>query len=161
MVKNTDKETRVSASGIIETIQLQASEIQALISTINKPEVSNAARAILDDVEILNTHIGEIFPKAADDSIAKASQPSRDFVFGVQMTVSGLYILASAPGQHPNSPTANLAVRLSSIQLKASNIGPDRSILALPEAVVLLNEISVELALSDTETIRRCGNLKF
>jgi len=160
-VTNTEEETRVSASGIIETIELQASEIQALIATINKPEVSNIFTAIREDVEIFQGHVEEIFPKAAHKRVAKTSKPSRDVIYSVQMTLSGLNIRASAPGQHPDSATANLAVRLSSIQLKATNIGRNHTILALPEAVVLLHEISVDLTLSTTDSIRRCGNVTF
>jgi hypothetical protein len=160
-VTNTEEETRVSASGIIETIELQASEIQALVATINKPEISNVFTAIREDVEIFQGHVEEVFPKPAHKKIVKTSKPSRDVVFSVQMTLSGLNIRASAPGQHPDSATANLAVRLSSIQLKATNIGQDHTILALPEAVVLIHEISLDLTLSTMDSIRRCGNVTF
>lgn len=160
-VTNDDKETRVSAAGIIETIELQASEVQALIATINKPEISTTVHAIRDDVEILKAHIEEIFPNAAQSPVAQTTKSSRDLIFGVQMTLSGLNVLASAPGQHPDSATANLAVRISSIQLKATNIGPKHTILDLPEAVIHLHQISVEMTLSDADSIRRCGNLTF
>ncbi|KAF2684013.1 hypothetical protein K458DRAFT_431632 [Lentithecium fluviatile CBS 122367] len=160
-VTNTEKSTKVSAAGIIETIELQASEIQALVTTLNKPEMSNVVTAIREDVEIFMGHLEEVFPKAPDKTVVKAPESSRDIVFSVQMTLSGLNIRASAPGQHPDSATANLAVRLSSIQLTATNLGPDQSVLALPEAVVLLHEISVDLTLSDAETIRRCGHVTF
>lgn len=160
-VTNTDTETRISASGIIETIQVQASEIQALVATINKPEISNVVHAIQDDVKVLRTHIEEIFPQNAHPPEPKSSQPSRDVIFDVQMTLSGLNILASAPGQLPDSATANLAVKLASIQLKATNIGPEQTKLALPEAIAHLQEISIEMTLSSSETIRRCGNLAF
>ncbi|KAF1952360.1 hypothetical protein CC80DRAFT_596715 [Byssothecium circinans] len=160
-VTNAGNTTRVSATGIIETITLQASEVQALVATINKPEISNVVNAIQDDIEVLRNHIDELFPKSAHAPVAKSPSTSRDIVFGVQMTLSGLNILANAPGQHLDSPTANLAVRLSSIQLKASNIGPDKAVLDLPEAIVLMHEISVEMTLSDAESIRRCGNLTF
>lgn len=160
-VTNTDNETRISASGIIETIHLEASEIQALIATINKPEISNVVHAIQDDVDILKTHIEEIFPPDVHHPVVEAPKSSRDIVFDVRMTLSGLDIVASAPGQHRDSPTANLAVRLASIQLKATNVGPDKTRLLLPEAVVHFHKISVEMTLSDSETIRRCGNLTF
>ncbi|KAF2736772.1 hypothetical protein EJ04DRAFT_575176 [Polyplosphaeria fusca] len=160
-VTNTEKETKIHSSGIVETIQLQASEIQALVATINKPEMSNMFHAIQDDIETLKARIEEIFPRQAQPPVEQTPKASRDVVFSIQETLSGLRILASAPGQLPNSATANLAFNLSSIQLKATNIGPDRAILAMPEVVALLQEISIEMTLSDSVSIRRCGNLKF
>lgn len=160
-ITNTEKETKVSAYGIIETIQLQASEIQALIATVNKPEISTVIRAIQDDVGILKTHFQEIFPDVGHSPVIETPTPSRDIVFKVQMTLSGLNILASAPGQHNDSATANLAIKLASIQLKATNIDSDNKIMVLPEATIHLQEFRVEMNLSDAETIRRCGNLSF
>ncbi|KAH7128670.1 hypothetical protein B0J11DRAFT_276172 [Dendryphion nanum] len=160
-VTNSKNETRVSASGIIETIHLEASEIQALIATINKPEISNVAHAIEDDLEILMTHYDEIFPPKVDLLKTEATKASRTVLFDVQMTLSGLNVLASAPGQHPDSPTANLTLRLASMQIKATNIGPNQTVLMLPEAIAHLQEISVEMTLSDSETVRKCGNLTF
>ncbi|PVI01933.1 hypothetical protein DM02DRAFT_670957 [Periconia macrospinosa] len=160
-ITNTEKEMKVSAAGTIETINLQASEIQALVATINKPEISNVVHAIKDDVEILKTHIEEVFPSKSNEPVAKTPLSSREVVFGVQLTLSGLNILANAPGQYEDSPTANLAVRLTSVQLKASNIGHNNEVLAFPEAIVLLHEVSVDITLSDHDSIRRCGNLTF
>ncbi|CAI6330747.1 unnamed protein product [Periconia digitata] len=161
-ITNTDKETRLSAAGTIETINLQASEVQALVATVNKPEISNVIRAIQDDIDVLKSHIEDIFPPKTNAPVEKTPLSSREIVFGVQLTLSGLNILATAPGQHHDSPTANLAVRLTSVQLKASNIGPDNTVLTFPEAVVLLHEFSVEMALSkDGSDPRRCGNLSF
>ncbi|KAF2193291.1 hypothetical protein K469DRAFT_552091 [Zopfia rhizophila CBS 207.26] len=160
-VANTNTQTRIFASGIIETIHLQASEIQALIATINKPEISSVLHAIKDDMEVLKIHFEEVFPNVGQSPVVKSAEPSRDIIFGVQMTLSGLNIVASAPGQLPDSATANLAVKLASIQLKATNISSDKTILILPEVIVHLQQISMEMTLSDTETIRRCGNLTF
>ncbi|KAF2639590.1 hypothetical protein P280DRAFT_519000 [Massarina eburnea CBS 473.64] len=160
-VTNAENATKISATGIIETITLQASEVQALVATINKPEISHVVSAIQDDIEVLKSHIDEIFPKSAKSQVVKAPTSSKDIIFGVQMTLSGLNVLANAPGQHPDSPTANLAVCLSSIQLKASNIGPDKKILQLSETIILMHKISIDLTLSDAEYIRRCGNLTF
>ncbi|ORY10041.1 hypothetical protein BCR34DRAFT_602374 [Clohesyomyces aquaticus] len=159
LVTNTETQTRIFASGIIETINLQASEIQALISTINKPEISTAVHAIKEDVAILKTHIGEIFPDVTPTPTPKTSSPSRDIVFGVEMTISGLNVVASAPGQSPGSAMANLAVRLACMQVKATNMGPNQTILALPEVIAHLQRISIEMSLTDADSIRRCGNL--
>jgi hypothetical protein len=158
-ITNTEKETRVSAYGIIETIQLQASEIQALVATINKPEISTVVHAIQDDVSVLKAHFKEIFPDVGYQPIAESPKASREIVFKVQMTLSGLNIVASAPGQNADSPTANLAIKLASVQLKATNTDSNHNIMVLPEAIVLLQEFRVEMTLSDAETVRRCGNI--
>lgn len=155
---NTDNEMRISASGIIEMIQLQASEVQALIATINKPEVTHAIRAIQEDIQILQAHIREVFPTSSQGA-AKASKSSQEIVFNVGMTLSGLCINATAPGKSIESPTANLALRLAAVQLKASNVGADLMKLPLPEAVAHMGEMSIEMTLTGSETIRRCGNL--
>ncbi|KAF2472875.1 uncharacterized protein BDR25DRAFT_366110 [Lindgomyces ingoldianus] len=160
-VTNTEKEIKIFASGIIETMHVQASEIQALISTINKPEISSVVHAIKEDLAVFKTHIEDIFPDVTQSPVAKTPPPSQDVVFGVQMTLSGLNILASAPGQSPDSPTANLAVKVACIQVKATNIGPYLEILALPEVVAHLQQINVEMSLTDSLSIRRCGNLTF
>lgn len=160
-VTNTETQTNISAEGIVETIELQAAEVQALVATINKPEISNVVQAIQDDVNILSSRFREIIPQSSPTSVIKTPDSTREVVFGVQMTLSGINILASAPGQHPDSSTAKLAVRLSSIQLRVTNIGRDSTLLLLPEAIVLLQQISVDLTLSDSSSIRRCGNITF
>ncbi|KAF2004558.1 hypothetical protein P154DRAFT_616748 [Amniculicola lignicola CBS 123094] len=160
-VTNTDKETRIYAVGIIETIHLQASEIQALISTINKPEISSVFHAIRDDIEILKTHVAEIYPEEVKTPVIQSPTPSRVMMFNVRMTLSGIDILASAPPQLPGSPTAELVLKLASVQIRATNIGEDDKKLTLPEAVAHLQQISVEMTLLDTHTIRKCGNLTF
>ncbi|PSN71261.1 hypothetical protein BS50DRAFT_279214 [Corynespora cassiicola Philippines] len=160
-ITNSENETRISASGIIETINLQASEVQALVATINKPEISSVVKAIQDDVKILQNHIEEIFPETSQSPVVKAPDSSRDIIFSVKMTLSGLNILANAPGKLPGSATANLAVRLGSLQLNATNLGPDQTIMSLPEAIVHLHEIKVDLTLSDAESVRRCGSIAF
>jgi hypothetical protein len=160
-ITNTEKETSISAYGIIETIELQASEIQALIATINKPEISTVIRAIQDDVGVLKTHFREIFPDVGHSPVVKSPKSSREIVFKVQMTLSGLNIVASAPGQNLDSPTANLAIRLASVQLKSTNIDSNHKIMVLSETIVHLQAFRVEMTLSDAETIRRCGNLTF
>lgn len=159
-VTNTETQTRISAAGIIETIQLQAAEIQALVSTINKPEITSVIQAIREDVDVLSARFREIIPSTTRSPI-KTTSSSRDVAYNVQMTLSGISVIASAPGQHPDSPMANLAMRLSSIQLKATNIGRDATVLALPEAIILLQEINVGLTLSDPHSTRQCGNVTF
>jgi len=160
-VTNTKTQTRISASGIVETVQLQASEVQALIATVNKPEISSVIHAIRDDVSILASRFREIVPESTDIPVVKAPESPREIVYGVQMTLSGINIHASAPGQHVDSGTANLIVQLSSIQVKATNIGRNSTVLSFPEAVVLLQNFSVDLTLSDSYARRRCGNITF
>ncbi|KAF2279287.1 uncharacterized protein EI97DRAFT_171603 [Westerdykella ornata] len=161
IAKLTPTETRISASGIVETIHLQGSEIQAIVATLNKPEFSNFLTAIKEDIGILQTHVAEVFPKNAPLAVAEDSQSSPDLLFDVGMTLSGLVIVANAPGRLPSSATASLSIELASILLKATNISPDQSRLDLPESVAHLGELTVALTLSDAETIRRCGDLAF
>lgn len=160
-VTQTDQETRIYASGIIETVHLQASELQALVTTIGKPEFSHMLEAVHDDVAVLKTHIEEVFPAASKSPVLKSPSTSRDVLFGVQMTLSGVNVVAIAPGRTPNSPTANLTLRLSSVQLRATNIGADDKIKLFPEAAVRLHEVSVSLTLTESDSIRRCGNITF
>jgi hypothetical protein len=160
-VTQTEQETRVSASGIIEIIELQASELQALATTVNKPEFAHMIKAVQDDVGVLKTHIEEVFPAASNSPVLKTPTPSRDVLFDVQMTLSGVYVVAAAPGQTPGSPTANLTLRLSSVQLKATNIDADERIKLYSEATVRLNEVSVSLTLIDKDSKRECGNITF
>jgi hypothetical protein len=161
-ITQTEKETRVIASGIVEKIQFQASEIQGLITTVNKPEMSHMLQAVQDDVGVLKMHIEELFPPSANSPVIKAPTASRDTLFSVQMTLHGMNITASAPGQQPDSPTAHLAFRLSTIQLKATNIDSDQSIMLYPEATMLIHEVTVDMTLNHgSDSVRRCGNLTF
>jgi hypothetical protein len=160
-VTQTEQETRVFASGIIETIQLQASELQALANTVNKPEFSHMVQAVQDDVGVLKTHIEEVFPAASQSPVLKTPSSSREVLFGVQMTLSGVHVVAAAPGRTPTSPTANLTLRLSSVQLKATNIDSNDKINLYSEATVRMNEVSVGLTLTDANSERHCGNVAF
>lgn len=160
-VARNETQTRIFAAGIVETIQLQAAEIQALVATINKPEIANVVQAIHEDINVLSARFREIIPQTTHVTVIKTPDSPMEIIFGIQMTLSGMSVIASAPGQHTDSPTANLAIRLSSIQLRATNVGRDSTVLALPEAIVLLQEVNVELTLSDSSSIRRCGNVTF
>ncbi|KAJ8107241.1 hypothetical protein OPT61_g9001 [Boeremia exigua] len=160
-VSKTDQETRIIASGIVETIQIQASEIQALATTLNKPEVTQLLDAVKEDIDVLKTHMDDIFPPKEDGPVEAPPTLAKDILFGVQMTFSGMNIVATAPGKGPGSPTAHLAFRLSSVQLKATNIDPDDKVMVFPEAVVRVHEVTVDMTLSDSDSVRRCGNLTF
>ncbi|KAF1924949.1 uncharacterized protein M421DRAFT_424364, partial [Didymella exigua CBS 183.55] len=160
-VSQTDQETRITASGIIDVIQIQASEMQAFVTTMNKPEIIQMLDAVKDDVEVLKTHIQEIFPPSADGHVAKPPTASKDVLFGVQMTFSGMNVVAIAPAKDSNSPTAHLAFRLSSVQLKATNIDSDGNAMIFPEAIVRIHEVTVDITLEHGRSMRRCGNLTF
>ncbi|KAF2849505.1 hypothetical protein T440DRAFT_452320 [Plenodomus tracheiphilus IPT5] len=160
-VTQTEQAIKILASGIVEKVHLQASEIQALVTTLTKPEMSHMLQSVQDDIEVLNAHIDEVFSTESSAPAVKEPKTSRDILFGVQMTLSGMDIHANAPAQNPDSPKANLAFRLSSVQLKATNINPDQSVMIYPEASVRIHEVTVEMLLIDADTIRRCGNLTF
>ncbi|KAL5117801.1 Macrophage colony-stimulating factor 1 receptor [Pleosporales sp. CAS-2024a] len=160
-VSQTERETRIFASGIIETIQLQASELQALATTVNKPEFSHMVEAIQDDIGVLKSHMEDVFPSSSHAPVVETSVPSRDILFGVQMTLSGVHVMATAPGRTRDAPTANLILRLSSVQLKATNIDSDEQIKLYSEATIRLNEVTVGLSLKDATSTRHCGNLTF
>ncbi|KAF1832280.1 hypothetical protein BDW02DRAFT_632164 [Decorospora gaudefroyi] len=161
MITQTEEQTTVLASGIVERLQLQASEIQALVTTINKPEMSHMLQAVQDDVEVLKTHIEDLFPPSADSRKDEAPTTSKDTLFSVQMTLHGMYILASAPGRNADSPTAKLALRLSTVQLRATNIDSNLGVMLYPEATVRVQEITVDMSLKESDSVRRCGNLTF
>lgn len=160
-VSQTDQELRIMASGIIDTIHIQASEVQALATTLNKPEITQMMDAVKDDVEVLKAHIEEMFPAKEDSPAAKPPTSSKDVLFGVQMTFSGMNVVAIAPAKDSKSPTAHLAFRSSSVQLKATNIDPDDRAMVFPEAIVRIHEVTVDLTLTDAESNRPrpCGNL--
>lgn len=160
-VSQTESETRVMASGIIENIHIQASEIQALVTTMNKPEITHMMDAIKDDVEVLKTHLEEVFPSSGGVSVEPPPTATKELLFGIQMTFSGMDVVASAPGKDAGSPTAQLALRLSSVQLKATNIDPEDKVLVFAEAIVKIHEVTIDITLSDSESVRRCGNLTF
>ena len=160
-ISQTDQETRVMASGIIETIHIQASEIQALATTLNKPEITQMLDAVQGDIEVLKTHIEEILP--SDKHISSPTLPttSKDILFRVQMTFSGMNVVAIAPAKDVDSPTANLTFRLSSVQLKATNIDADETAMLFPEVIIRIHEVTVDMTLAESESVRHCGNLTF
>ncbi|KAJ4985061.1 fermentation associated protein [Stagonosporopsis vannaccii] len=160
-ISQNDQETRIMASGIIETIHIQASEIQALATTLNKPEITQMLDAVKDDVEVLRTHVEEIFPPSNRGPVVKPPTSAKDLLFGIQMTFSGMNVVATAPGRDSKSSTAHLAFRLSSVQLKATNIDSNDKVMFFPEAIVRIHEVTVDMTTSDTESVRRCGNLTF
>ncbi|KAH9871047.1 hypothetical protein J1614_006621 [Plenodomus biglobosus] len=160
-VTQTEQAIKILASGIVEKVQLQASEIQALVTTLTKPEMSHMLQSVQDDIEVLKAHIDEVFPAHSTTPTNKEPGTPKDILFGVQMTFSGMDIHANAPGQHPDSPKANLAFRLSTVQLRATNVNADQSVMLYPEASIRIREVTVEMLLIDADTVRRCGNLTF
>ncbi|KAF2747883.1 hypothetical protein M011DRAFT_477050 [Sporormia fimetaria CBS 119925] len=159
IVKNTDNKIRLSASGIIETIQIQASEIQAILTMLNKPEFANLLHAVNEDLDVLKAHWRETFPDTTPRPMPTKIEPSRDVMFDVGMTFSGLSIVANAPGTSSQSPTANIAASVTTIQLKATNIDSNMRRLSLPDVVVQLGQMNLEAKLLDAEQVRRCGNV--
>jgi hypothetical protein len=160
-VMQKERATTIQALGLVDEVRLQASELQALITTLNKPEISHMLQSVQEDLDVLKNHVDKIFPSTSKSPVVKAPNSSRDILFGVQMTLSGVHIHASAPGKHPDSPKANLTFRVSTIQLKGTNIGANQSIMLYPEAAVRIQEVTVEMTLADADSIRRCGNLTF
>ena len=160
-VMQTEQIIKIVASGIVEKVQLQAAEVQALITTFTKPEMSHMLQSVQDDIEVLKGHIDEIFPSDLNAPAIKAPNISKEIMFDIQMTFSGMDINASTPGQGPNSSKANLAFRLSTVQLKATNINADQSSMLYPEASIQVHEVAVEILLVDAEIVRRCGSLTF
>ncbi|KAF2196775.1 hypothetical protein GQ43DRAFT_476026 [Delitschia confertaspora ATCC 74209] len=158
----TNTQTGIFASGMVETITLQASEIQALVATINKPEISSMIHTIRGDISTLKKHLAEIFPDVVKSPAVESEKSGTDIAFSIQMTFSGLRILASAPGQLQDATMANLAFKLASIQVKATNISTrDQNTLIPPEVTAALQQIGVEMTLSDNKTVRRCGDITF
>ncbi|KAF2998885.1 hypothetical protein E8E13_004788 [Curvularia kusanoi] len=160
-ISQTEKEIRIMASGIIEIIQIQASEIQALVTTLNKPEVSQMMNAVKDDVDALQTHIEEIFPPSGGKTLVHSPTPTKEILFGIQMTFSGMNVIAVAPGKDVTSPTAQLGLRLSTVQLKATNIESNNTAMTFPEATIRIHELTIDLTLTDSASVRHCGNLTF
>jgi hypothetical protein len=159
---NTDDRTTIFAFGTVETISLQASDIQALVSILNKPEMSNLVHTIQDDISTLKTRIEEAFPVNVQSLAVERPSSGRNIVFGVQMTFSGLHIMATAPAQTTDSEMGNLVFKLASVQVKATNFSDSgRKILALPEITIRLQQISAEMTLTVRSTVRRCGNVTF
>ncbi|KAF2503154.1 hypothetical protein BU16DRAFT_612706 [Lophium mytilinum] len=158
----TNSQTVIKASTIIDSITFQASEINGLITTINKPEISNVVHAARDDLEILQTHFREIFPPADEPRPSKIPPSTRSLVFGVDFTLNGLNVLASAPGKLPSSANATLALKLASVQLKTTNMSlKDDTILSLPEITAQLSKVSVEMTMLEDGNMRHCGNIAF
>jgi hypothetical protein len=160
-ISQTEKETRIMASGIIETIHIQASEIQALATTMSKPEITQMMDAIKDDADALKTRVEEMFPPAEGHAPAQSPTTTKELLFGVQMTFSGMNVIATAPGKDVASLTAQLGLRLSTVQLKATNIESDDKAMVFPEVTIRIHEVTVEMTLTDSETVRPCGNLTF
>ncbi|EON63682.1 hypothetical protein W97_02910 [Coniosporium apollinis CBS 100218] len=160
---HSGEQTVVGVSMIIERINLDAHALHGLLTAAQSPEGSSAIRAIQDDVNVFKTHLAEVFPKDVAHSSRQSEEPSKSpLAFDASIIFAGLCVSATAPGSQSDSSKVKMVFELSPVKIKATNVSLlDRLVLPMPEIIVQLQQMTMELKLFDNRVSQRCGNVTF
>ncbi|KZF23452.1 fermentation associated protein [Xylona heveae TC161] len=154
--------TVLETSITVEAIDLEAAAIQGFLSTLNRPEIENLMKDLESDVLVVRNHVEEIFGTSKGSKEVQPPDATKPFVYDAHITIAGINVYASTPGDSPGSNQARLNLNLGSIQMKAKNLNPkDDLILVLPEILVKLAHVEFNMARMDEDRMQPCGNVSF
>jgi hypothetical protein len=158
-VRRMTNRVLLNVRAIIEQIDLDASAVHALLSTFKRPEVSKTFSAIQADVRTVQDRIQSILPQSPVTRPANGSGKT-ELVYNVSATLTGVRIIAQAPGKLQNSGIATLSMGLSCLQISAYNaLDENGPTLSLPEIQAVLQQLYVEMNIKDSNGTRPCGKL--
>lgn len=158
-------ETTVSVMASVEPVELDAAAVHSLMTALNRPEISSVMSDLQDDLQIVKSHIEEIFGPGKKPSTQPSHLPpekSKPFIYDVHLTLAGFDVFANAQGANMDFKTARLDLNLGSVQLVIANrLEPSGPILELPELRMNLRHIMFELSRLNNGVMEPCGNLAF
>jgi hypothetical protein len=162
-----ESETNITTFASVELIQLDASAVYSLLSALNRPEISNSANDIQEQVHLIQEHIRETFdtgkrsPSPPRDH-TRIDEPKKPMVYGAHFTCEGLEIFGNSPLKSDAEPLAHILFHLGGVHLRVAN-HPEahRPILDFPEVHVNLRQIEMEIARGTEDDVRTCGRLAF
>jgi len=151
----TEQIATASAMLCVERLVLDGHALYGLVSTAMSVRVQSAIAAATADITTMKTRILEIFPPAPTVHI---EQPSRPFIFDINMTFGGVAVTVDVITPHENLANAKVLFEVQSFYLRTANRSEDPSVpLVVPEIRLVLERINLNLQSAHHSAMRNCG----
>ena len=157
------KENMIAVQSTIESINLEAAAINALVIALSRSEITNVFKTMKHDGLGLKDHIESIIGSFGDVITQKKHDEDRDkFVYDIRATLVGFSIRAKAPATSESESIASITMSLEGAQVTATNrLEREISTPQLPEIRARLGQINLILQTSDNGLVKPCGNVTF
>lgn len=147
----------VDLNALVESIVFDASAVHAILTTVNRPEMSNLGQNISEGASSIQDRYKQIFGMAELGEERLSSEP---ILYNAYVTLLNLAVQAHTSDALSVSPGAQLQVKMGRIQLRTTNRSLDHgAITKYPEAEVQLKGIQLMLFRLDNDEARACGDL--
>ncbi|KAI9842841.1 MAG: hypothetical protein M1837_006862 [Sclerophora amabilis] len=161
VISSTERENTVEIVLSLESTILDAAAIHNLWNAFNKPEVEADVREIQSGLRSVRTHIDQVSGSAKkSEKSSKTVTSPKPLVYDARVTIAGLGIHASVPGNQVDAQSVHLEVNLESVQIKALNRHKTgSSTLKYPEIHLGLRQISSQLIRACKGSRQACGKI--
>ncbi|KAI0204962.1 hypothetical protein F4808DRAFT_316433 [Astrocystis sublimbata] len=156
----TSHERSITVFASLELVELDASAVYSFLTSLNRPEISNAMNELQQQGKSIQSHLQDLSDPPIDPSpAAKPENPI--LVYNVHATLAGVKVTGSAPIKSSVEQYARLSFLLDRIHLEIANRVDQSTILDNPEVHVNVRKIEFDIMKGSNEGIYSCGNLAF
>lgn len=146
----------------IERIMFDAAAVHAILSTINRSEITLLFKGATNDIQSIKDHAKAIFGGQASVPEPTTSPSELPLLYSGQVTLAGLDVLATTPALQSNFSSAQLTFGLGMVQMKITNKCPESgSSLEFVECDLFMGEMTLDLGRSDGADLHPCGDVTF
>lgn len=146
----------------IERIMFDAAAVHAILSTINRSEITTLFKGATNDFKSLKDHAEAIFGGQAIVPEHNPSSSQLPLLYSGQATLAGLDVLATAPALQPDSSSAQLRFGLGLVQMKITNKCSEfGSRLEFVECDLFMREMTLDLGRREGADLHPCGDVTF
>ena len=147
----------VVCSALVESIVFDASAVHAILTTVNRPEISSLGENLREGASSVQDRYKQTFGRTESRGETSSSEP---ILYDAYITLLSLAVQANAPDTLSMASRAQLRVKLDRVQLKITNRDfGRRAALRFPEAEVQLKSIQLKVLRFDNDEIRACGDV--
>ncbi|KAI1112793.1 hypothetical protein F5Y14DRAFT_452638 [Nemania sp. NC0429] len=158
--QNTPEDRSIEVFASLELVELDASAIYSLLTTLNRPEISNAINELQQQGKTVQSHLQDLIGPSTLPSQASKSDDS-SLIYNIHATLAGVKISGNAPIQSDPERFALLAFFLDRIHLEVANKVDHSVVLDSPEVHVNVRKIGFDIMKGCDDDTRSCGNLAF
>ena len=147
----------VDLNALVESIVFDASAVHAIITTVNRPEMSSLGENISEGASSIQHRYKQIFGMAELGEEKPSLEP---ILYNAHVTLLSLAVQISTSDSLSISPGAQLQVKMGRIQLRTTNGGLGHgAVMKFPEVEVQLKGIQLKLFRLDNDEALACGDL--
>ncbi|OQN96471.1 hypothetical protein B0A48_17527 [Cryoendolithus antarcticus] len=155
------KDTRLTSATSINTIEIDAAAVQALIGVLSKPEVKAVLEAVESGIDDIKLHAKDVYKTGSDLKIVeKPTANSKTFMYDIRFALLGIRASATTPHLGADS-TAHLQLGFGSLHIHASNVNivaaGEKSL--IPEVRAAMHDIGASLVVHTDAHRKPAGNM--